>query len=390
MAEKDLAIVAYGQVKLERRSGRSPFAIAGELLEQILDRSGLDKRAIDGLAICPALAEASNPFWSNFMADYLGLTVSWLQTTDLGGATAIASVARAAAAIRAGLCETALLLGADAAMVERHSPYGGYRSEWEQVQGLPGPPGEFGMLMHRYAHVHRLEPEALGRVAVAQRAGAVRNPNAYEGFRKPMSLEDYFASRMIADPVRLLDCVMPLDGGGALLMMRSEKAQALGFRRLAHPIAYAEITNIGADNPLADILDTGHAIVGPKALAAAGLTPADIRVLHPYDDFTFAVLMQLEQMGFCERGGGSRFILEHDILYSGDLPINPGGGQLSMGQPGLAAGFVNLVEAVIQIFGEAGERQVRDNSNALLSGIGMIPLLRNWGTSNALVLEASA
>jgi acetyl-CoA acetyltransferase len=389
MAAKDLAIVAYGQVKLDRRSGRSPFAIAGELLEQILDRTNLDKRAIDGLAVAPAMSDP-NPFWSNFVADYLGLTVNWLQTTDLGGATALASVARAAAAIRGGLCETVLLLGADAAMVERRVSYSGYRTEWEEVQGLPGPPGEFGMLMHRYMHVHRLEPEALGKVAVSQRAGAVHNPNAYPGFRKAITLEDYFASRMIADPVRLLDCVMPLDGGGAVLMMRSDQARAHGFRRMAHPTAYAEITNIHADDPLADILDTGHAIVGPKALAAAGLTPRDIRVLHPYDDFTFAVLMQLEQMGFCARGVGSRFILEHNILHSGDLPINPGGGQLSMGQPGLAAGFVNLVEGVIQMLGEAGERQVRDNSNALLSGIGMIPLLRNWGTSNALVLEASA
>jgi len=167
-------------------------------------------------------------------------------------------------------------------------------------------------------------------------------------------------------------------------------SRRLGFRKAAHPTGYAEITNIRADDPLADILETGHAIVGPKALAAAGLRPTDIRVLHPYDDFTFAVLMQLEQMGFCERGGGSRFILETDILFSGDLPINPGGGQLSTGQPGLAGGFVNLVEAVIQILGQAGERQVRDNRNALVAGIGMIPLLRNWGTSNALVLEASA
>jgi acetyl-CoA acetyltransferase len=390
MVARDLAIVACAHTKFARRSGRSPFAIAGELLEQILNRTGLDKRDIDGLAIAPALAEASNPFWSNFMIDYLGLTANWLQTTDLGGATALANVARAGAAIRAGLCETVLILGADAAMVETHSTYSGYRSEWEQVQGLPGPPGEFGMLMHRYMHVHRLDPEALAKVAVSQRAGAVLNENAYDGFRKPMSREDYFASRMIADPIRLLDCVMPLDGGVALVMMSSENARRRGFRKAAHPTGYAEITNIHADDPLADILETGHAIVGPKAMEAAGLRPLDIRVLHPYDDFTFAVLMQLEQMGFCARGGGSRFILETDIHFSGDLPINPGGGQLSMGQPGLAGGFVNLAEAVIQILGEAGERQVRDNRNALVAGIGMIPLLRNWGTSNALVLEASA
>jgi acetyl-CoA acetyltransferase len=110
-------------------------------------------------------------------------------------------------------------------------------------------------------------------------------------------------------------------------------------------------------------------------------------MFYPYDDFTIAVILQLEEIGFCARGEGSRFVLETDLSRTGTLPLNPGGGMLSMGQPGFTAGLVNLVEAVTQMFGEAGLRQVPQPENALVTGIGMIPLLRNFGTTNAMVLE---
>lgn len=110
-------------------------------------------------------------------------------------------------------------------------------------------------------------------------------------------------------------------------------------------------------------------------------------MFQPYDDFTVAVLMQLEQIGFCERGDGSRFVLENDLSYRGVLPLNTGGGQISCGQPGLASGGLNLVEAVRQMFEEAGERQVDDPRNAMITGIGVIPYARNWSVSNVLILE---
>jgi acetyl-CoA acetyltransferase len=119
-----------------------------------------------------------------------------------------------------------------------------------------------------------------------------------------------------------------------------------------------------------------------------GLTPKDIRMFQPYDDFTIAVLMQLEQFGFCKRGEGSDFILDTDLSHTGGLPTNTGGGQISAGQPGLASGGLNLAEAVRQMFGEGGARQVREPKNALVTGIGVIPYARNWGTSAAMILEA--
>ena len=391
MAEhpRDVAIVAYAQTQFGRRTGRSPFSIAAELLEKILERTGLDKRDIDGLAIGSSYHEVDNAFWSNFVADYSGLSVTWLQTSDLGGAMHLSLLDRACAAIRSGQCETVLLLGADTQIEEMELPlrHGGYRGEWERVQGLPGPPGEFGLILNRYRHLYDLDPSALAKIAITQRDGAVNNPDACETFRKPLTAEQYFASKMIADPIRLLDCVMPCDGGGALLITSAGVADARGWAKRVYPVAYAERTNINADDPLADVLNTGFAEVGPRALRTAGLRPGDVRMFFPYDDFTIAVILQLEEIGFCKRGEGSRFVLETDLSHTGALPLNPGGGMLSMGQPGFTAGLVNLVEAVTQMFGEAGPRQVPQPENALVTGIGMIPLLRNFGTTNAMVLE---
>jgi acetyl-CoA acetyltransferase len=119
------------------------------------------------------------------------------------------------------------------------------------------------------------------------------------------------------------------------------------------------------------------------------MTPADIRMFQPYDDFTIAVQMQLESLGFCRRGEGADFILDTDLSYKGKLPLNTSGGQISAGQPGLAGGGLNLVEAVRQLFGEGGQRQVADPRNALVTGIGVIPYGRNWSTSAAMILEAT-
>jgi acetyl-CoA acetyltransferase len=261
------------------------------------------------------------------------------------------------------------------------------RSEWSRVQGIPGAPGEFGLLLSRYAHLYDLDDAALSKICITQRSGAVENEYAVESLRKPLTEEDYFASRYIAAPIRLLDCTMPCDGGGAVLMMSTAAAKRAGFRNMVHPVAFAEVTNMHANDPLPDVLETGFAIVGPQALADAGLEPAGVKMFFPYDDFTFAVLLQLEQIGFCARGQGSEFVLNTDISRSGTLPINPGGGMLSMGQPHFAGGFANVVEAVTQMFGEAGKRQVPDTANALVTGIGALPLLRNFGTTAAMVLE---
>ncbi|MET0443094.1 MAG: thiolase family protein, partial [Pseudorhodoplanes sp.] len=170
----------------------------------------------------------------------------------------------------------------------------------------------------------------------------------------------------------------------------TERARALGYSKLVHPLAYREMVNFDPEQSVEDITVSGFSVVGPEALNDAGMRPADIEMLAPYDDFLIAVLLQLEQIGFCKPGQASAFIAERSIDFRGDLPINPGGGQVSCGQPGLAGGGVNLIEALKQLFGEAGVRQKAGVSRVMATGIGVIPYARNWSSSNVMILERSA
>ena len=384
---KDIAIVGYAETPVVLRSGRSSYDLAAEAFEGILEHTGVDKSEIDGICVAETMSETSNPFWAVYLCEHLGLTPTWTQINGLGGASTIGGVARAAAAIRDGLCETVLVLSSDAQSSWPPTEQGAQRFEFQYPVGLNGPVGAFGLLTQRYRHQYELLDEALAKLAVTQRAHALLNPNGCEKLRKPLTEGDYLTSRYVSEPLRMLDSVMVCDGANALLVTSTEKARELGCRKMVHPVGYGEIANFNGPDMLADITESGFTVAGPKAFARAGLTPADIRMIHPYDDFLIAILLTLEHLGFCERGGGSKFIMETDLSHRGTLPLNTSGGQISAGQPGLAGGGLNAVEAVRQMFGEAGERQVDDPRNALVTGIGMVPYGRNWGVSNVLILE---
>ncbi len=383
---QDVCIVAYGETKIDRRTGKTAYELAAEVAEELFAKTKLAPGDIDGVSFTVPLSECANPFWSNYCTDYLGITPRWLQTTDIGGASAIGNVARAAMALQNELCETVMLIGADAPSSKWSAVYGSYRNEFWEPTGIQGPPGAFGLLMNRYMAQYELDFSGLGALAVAQRDGATVNENAYERFRKQITVDDYLNSREVSTPLRLLDSVMFCDGANGLVMMKTDRARELGFEKRVYPFSYSEITNFAGADQTPDITETGFSVSGPDALAKAGMAPADVSMFHPYDDFLIAVMLKLEQIGFCERGRGSQFLRDTDISPTGTLPINTGGGQIGCGQPGLAGGGVNLVEAVRQLMGEAGERQVPDPANALVTGIGVIPYGRSWGTSNAMVL----
>ncbi len=387
LTNKDIAIIGYGEVKNVRRSGRTTYDVAAEATSKVLEYTGLSTKDIDGMATVLPSSEAGNNFWSNYLGDHLGLQTSWTQTTDTGGASMPGNVARAAAAIQSGYCETVLSIAAATPTTRRVDDQRSYRSEFRNPTGIQGPPGAFGLIMHRYMHQFDLKFEALGKLAVAQRNGAIINENAVEGLRKPMDVDDYLNARMVSTPLRLLDSVMPCDGANAIIITSTDRAKRLGVKKMAHPIAYSELTNFNIHDQQPDITDTGFSIVGPQALKKASMSTEDIDMFHPYDDFLIAEMLQLEQIGFCGRGEGSEYLLSTDISPTGKLPINTGGGQISAGQPGLAGGQLNIIEALRQLFGEATDRQVPNPSTAMCTGIGVIPYVRNWGTSAVLIME---
>lgn len=388
LRDKSVAIIAFAELQNQRRSGKGPYEFAAKIMEQLTQRAGINHSDIDGLALISPIAEAGNTFYSIAMADTLGLSPRWSQVTDIGGCSPVGNVMRAAAAIAAGQCEMVMCIAADASsggVAGRR--LGGFREEYMDPTGFQGPPVAFGLLSHAYDQKYGLNLEALGKLAVTQRNGAVVNENATDSLRKPITVEDYMNSRMIAEPVRLLDCVMRVDGGSGFLITTTERAKSLGIKKLVHPVAYSEITNFNPSDNTPDITETGFATVGPEALEKAGMSCADLDMFQPYDDFLIAIMLQMEQIGFCKRGEGSDYILSTDLSPTGALPTNTGGGQISCGQPGLGGGGVNLTETLRQLFGEGGERQVPNARNAMVTGIGFIPYLRNWGCSAAMILE---
>lgn len=383
---RDIAIVGYAETQIDVRTGRTSYELAGDALDEILRTTKFDKSEIDGLSVSETMSESANPFWAQYMADMLGLSPSWLELMGLGGVSSIGGVARAAMAIRAGMCNTVLVLAADAQSSGATPEQGAQRFEFQYPTGLRGPVGAFGMIMRRYDHLYGLKPEALARLAVTQRNHALQNDNACPRLKKPITERDYLNSKLVSDPLRVLDSVMVCDGANAVLVTSAAIAKKRGMKAV-YPTGYAELTGYNAVNPMAEIFESGFSVVGPKALARAGLKTADIQSFHPYDDFLIAIMLQLEHIGFCENGKGSEFVLGTDMSHRGTLPLNTGGGQISAGQPGLAGGGLNLVEAVRQMFGDGGSRQIARTENAMVTGIGGIPYARNWCTSGVLILE---
>jgi acetyl-CoA acetyltransferase len=388
LADKEIVIIAYGELKNELRSGKTATELSADVMVQLLAKTGLTNRDIDGFALTLPLSETGNPFYSNVVVENLGIEARWLQITDIGGCSILGNIARAAAALKCGMAEFVFCIHADAPSRPTKAEVFNYRSEFQEPAGYQGPLIAFGLMTDAYDQKYGLKPEALGRLAVAQRNGAVVNENAVDKLRNPITVEDYLNSRVVSDPMRLLDCVMRCDGANGVVVTTLERAQALGAKKMVKLTSYSEITNYDPTNSTPDAFETGFQVVGPDALSKAGMRPGDVDMFHPYDDFLIAVLLKLEQIGFCKRGEGSDFLLNTDLSPTGKLPLNTGGGQISAGQAGLAGGGLNVVEAVRQLMGEAGSRQVPNAKNALVTGIGVVPYFRNWGSSVAMVMEA--
>jgi acetyl-CoA acetyltransferase len=222
------------------------------------------------------------------------------------------------------------------------------------------------MAATRHMHDFSTSPEQLAEIAVAVRAHAAMNPAAMH--RDPITVEDVLASRMIAEPLHLLDCCLVTDGGGALVITTAERA-----RDLRQPPAYllgaASAMTHWNVSQMPDFTTTAAARCGPEAMARAGIRPSDVDVVQLYDSFTITVLLLLEDLGFCAKGEGGSFVTGGRIGPGGALPVNTDGGGLSACHPGMRGIFL-LVEAVRQLRGQAGEAQVPDCQVAMACGSG--------------------
>ena len=323
------------------------------------------------------------------MADHIGIRPRHIDSTDTGGSSYLIHVAHAAQAIAAGKCNVALITLAGRPRSEASS--GTQPRNWGP--NLPDAPFEvpygpvtvnmYAMVAMRHMHDWGTTPEQLAWIKVAASHHAQHNPQAM--LRDVVTVDDVLASPMISDPLRRLDCCVVSDGGGALVVTRPEIARSLQ-RPLVNVLGAGEAVK-GLDAGQVDLSYSAAAWSGQRAFAEAGVTPADIRYASIYDSFTITVLMQLEDLGFCAKGEGGRFVADGNLISGvGRLPFNTDGGGLCNNHPANRGGITKVIEAVRQLRGEAHPAvQVPDCSLALAQGIGGVLASRH--ASATLILE---
>lgn len=360
VAESDLGV-----------TNRTILDLQAQAVRGALDDAGLTLRDVDGLFTCGV-----SRFSASQVAEYLGIYPTWTDSTMAGGSSYEIFVAHAAEAIRAGRCEVALvsygnnqrsarsrLLGG---VVDEHVPY----AQYEQPYGPLNPISMYALAAQRHMHEFGTTPEQLAEVAVAARAWALRNPKAFRFDAGPLTVADVLGSPMVSSPLHQLDCCLVTDGGAAAVLTTRERARDLRATPVAL-LGHGETTTHVGITQMPDLTATGAHTSGERAYAMAGLAPADIDVVEVYDSFTITVLLTLEALGFCERGGAGAFVEKGRIAPGGELPLNTSGGGLSYCHPGMF-GLLLIVEAVRQLRGECGDRQVSGARTALCHGTGGI------------------
>ena len=332
--------------------------------------AGLTKNDIDGY-FCAGDAPGLGPL---SMVDYMGLKVRHVDSTDVGGSSYLVHVAHAAAAIALGKCNVALITLAGRPRSEGSSGtqarnYGAAAPDagFEFSYGL-GTANGYGMAAMRHMHEFGTTSEQLAWIKVAASHHAQHNPHAM--LREVVTVEEVVNSPLVVDPLHRLDCCVVSDGGGALIVARPEIARSLK-RPLVNILGAGEAPKNQSGGKV-DLTYTGAVWSGPAAFAEAGVKHADIQYASIYDSFTITVLMQLEDLGFCKKGEGGKFVSDGNLISgTGKLPFNTDGGGLCNNHPANRGGMTKVIEAVRQLRGEAHERvQVPNCSIALAQGIG--------------------
>jgi acetyl-CoA acetyltransferase len=301
------------------------------------------------------------------LAEYLRLKPKYFDGTQIGGSSFMSHLAHAQAALEAGLCEVALIAyGSTQRSVSRAaaSPreYNYYETPYKPIL----PISAYAMAAARHMHQYGTTRENLAEVAVAARKWALLNPAAWE--KEPLTIEQVLKARMVSYPFTVRDCCLVVDGGGAMIVTSAARARSLK-KKPAYVLGSGEALSHATISNMPDLTVTAAAESGPKAFKMAGLKPADVDMLSLYDAFTITPILFLEDLGFCPKGEGGRFVAGGNIAPGGKLAVNTSGGGLSYCHPGMY-GLLVMIEAVRQVRGECGQRQVKDCEISLAHGNG--------------------
>jgi acetyl-CoA acetyltransferase len=348
--------------------------LEAQAFRRALDDAGLAPSDVDGLA-----SAGYGGMHEVALAEYLGLTPTWMESTSVGGSSFEFHTLHAFRAIQHGDAEVIAIVYGNNQLSASGRTLGTGGGGGRGGMALPRPMayefptgltlvGAYAMAAQRHMHQYGTTPEQLASIAVQTREHAARNPHAM--YRDPITLDDVLSSRLVADPLHKLDCCVISDGGCCIILTTEERA-----RDLAHCPVYvrgaAGAMTHHSINAMADMTVTAAARSGPKAFAEAGITPADVDVFAMYDSFTYTVLVVLEDLGFAPKGQGGPFVADNggNLRLGGALPTNTDGGGLSATHPGMRGLFL-LCEATRQLRGEAGDAQVRGAEIAVAHGSG--------------------
>ncbi len=355
-AESDLGRVADGLTSLD---------LAGQAALRAADDAGIGIHEVDGI-FCATSHYAMSGLE---LAEYLGIRPRYSDSNNLGGASFVSHLLHAIAAIRAGLCTTALIaygstqLSDGGKLVTASAP-----NLYESAYRPRYPVSMYALAAARHMHEFGTTREQLASVAVAAREWARLTPGAFS--TEPLTIVDVLASRMVSDPLTVADCCLVTDGGGAIIVTTTERARDLR-QPLIPVLGVGEAHWHRSISQMPSLTTTAALDSGVRAFAMAGLDVADVDVVELYDAFTINVPLFLEDLGFCAKGEGGAFVSEGRIAPGGTLPVNTNGGGLSYAHPGMYGIFL-LVEAVRQLRGGTGARQVAGAEVALVQANGAV------------------
>lgn len=367
MSKRRVAIVGVAESDFGETPHLSLNAVHGQAAARALCDAGIDKSQIDGL-----FTTGSGGLFPLEIAEYLGLRPTYVDSTGVGGSSWESFIEHAFAAIATGKCRTALLVyGATPRSDMKNKLRGGEIAlsprgiaQYETPFG-PTVASRYGLIARRHMYEYGTTSEQLAAVAVAMRRNAARNPKAT--MSAPITVEDVLKSRMIADPLHMLDCCLRTDGGGAVIVTGAEVARDC-LKKPAWVIGTGEAVSHVSMSHMDPLTVSPARRSAEIAFGEAGIGPADVDVLQCYDSFTITVILTLEAMGFCAQGEGGAFVADGRLAWDGELPTNTDGGGLSSNHPGMRGIFL-LIEAVRQLRGES-TAQVPNARIAACTGTG--------------------
>ena len=381
MAYDGVVAVCPTTVPYVRYSKESAHWWIAKALAEALQKADLKPGGVDGFSVSSFTLA---PDTAVGLVQHLGLTPRWLDHIPMGGASGVAALRRAARAVQCGDARVVACVSGDANHVDSFrrmlSSFSRFAQDASYPYGSGGPNSCFALLTDNYMQNYGAKREDFGKICVAQRTNALSFPHAI--MKKPLTLDQYMAARPISDPIALFDCVMPVAGAEAFLIMNETdaKAQGLPFVRILSTI---ERHNAYPDDPIQ--IRGGWAMDVDELYTMASVQPADIDLIETYDDYPVICMMQFEDLGFCAKGEGPEFVRQHTLEVDGSFPHNTSGGQLSVGQAGAAGGYLGMVEAMRQVLGEALGAQVEGAHTALVSGFGMINFDRGLCSGAAIL-----